>query len=76
MDFVVFIPLMIVDWLIFQEGRPLLLIAGWSIVSFMSYGVYSVVMHAHYGQTLGKMAAKVKVLSPRKLVFLVSGEHF
>ncbi|NLT70559.1 MAG: RDD family protein [Verrucomicrobiaceae bacterium] len=28
----------------------------------MSYGVYSVVMHAHYGQTLGKMAAKVKVL--------------
>ncbi|HSP42193.1 MAG TPA: RDD family protein [Luteolibacter sp.] len=62
-DSIVFIPLMVADLLILQEGRPIPLLAGWAIISFMSYSVYSVVMHALYGQTLGKMATKVKVLA-------------
>ncbi|MEM7791959.1 MAG: RDD family protein [Verrucomicrobiota bacterium] len=62
-DSIVFIPLMVADALILQEGRPIPLLAVWAIVSYMSYSVYSVVMHAIYGQTLGKMATKVKVLA-------------
>ena len=62
-DSIVFIPLMVADHFILQEGRPIPLLAGWAIISFMSYSVYSVVMHARYGQTLGKMATKVKVLA-------------
>lgn len=62
-DSIVFIPLMIADHFILQEGRPVFVLILWAIISYASYSVYSVVMHAKYGQTLGKMVAKVKVLN-------------
>ena len=34
----------------------------WCIISYSVYWLYSVVLHARYGQTLGKMATHVKVL--------------
>ena len=62
-DSIVFIPLVIADGFILQEGRPIVVLAIWSVISYLSYGVYSVLMHAKYGQTLGKMVTKVKVLN-------------
>ena len=62
-DSIVFIPLVIADHFLFQEGRPLLVLIFWAIISYSSYSIYSVIMHAKYGQTLGKMVAKVKVLN-------------
>ncbi len=62
-DSIVFIPLMIADHFLLQEGRPVLVLILWTIISYASYSIYSVVMHAKYGQTLGKMVAKVKVLN-------------
>lgn len=61
-DSFVFIPMMIADAWILQPERPLAVLACWGVISTMSYSVYSVLMHAKYGQTLGKMVAKVKVL--------------
>lgn len=66
-DSIVFIPLMVADALILQEGRPVPLLVSWAIVSYMSYSVYSVAMHAIYGQTLGKMVTKVKVLASSEM---------
>lgn len=43
-DSIVFIPLVVADSLILQEGRPVLLLAGWTVISFMSYSVYSVIV--------------------------------
>lgn len=62
-DSIVFIPLGIADFFLLQEGRPIVVLAIWGVVSYVSYSVYSVLMHAHYGQTLGKMVTKVKVLN-------------
>ena len=62
-DSIVFIPLIIADAFILQEGRPIAVLAIWGVVSYVSYSVYSVLMHARYGQTLGKMVTKVKVLN-------------
>ena len=62
-DGIVFIPLVIADAFLLQEGRPIFVLAIWGVVSYVSYSVYSVLMHARYGQTLGKMVTKVKVLN-------------
>lgn len=35
----------------------------WSVVFYSSYWLYSVLLHARFGQTLGKMAAGVRVLN-------------
>lgn len=42
--------------------RGSFVIITWSVVSYTVYWLYTVVLHARYGQTLGKMAARVKVL--------------
>jgi uncharacterized RDD family membrane protein YckC len=34
----------------------------WAIISHSAYWVYSVLMHGYYGQTVGKMAAGIKVV--------------
>lgn len=61
-DGFLFSPLIAVDLLVFQEGRPVALIAAWAVVSFLSFSVYSVFMHARFGQTIGKMITRVKVM--------------
>jgi uncharacterized RDD family membrane protein YckC len=49
--------------LIFREGRSTVVLVLWAIISFSIYSAYSVFLHARYGQTIGKMVAKVKVLN-------------
>lgn len=43
-----------------ERGAAIILI--WGAVSYSGYWLYSVLLHARYGQTLGKMAAGIKVL--------------
>ena len=43
-----------------DDGIALFLI--WSAIAYSSYWLYSVLLHARYGQTLGKRAMGVKVL--------------
>ena len=62
-DGLVFLPLGFLGVLLsFSERGPVLFIA-WSIASYSSHWLYSVLLHARYGQTLGKMAMGVKVLN-------------
>ena len=61
-DGFVFLPLGFVDgYLASPERGPFILIA-WGIVSYSIYWLYSVLLHARYGQTLGKMANNIIVL--------------
>ena len=38
-------------------------LVAWTIFALLAYVTYSVLMHARYGQTLGKMANDVRVLN-------------
>jgi uncharacterized RDD family membrane protein YckC len=61
-DGLVFAPLYFVDqWLHDMTTAPFAL-ALWFILYIFSTDAYSVLMHARYGQTLGKMIMGVKVL--------------
>ena len=62
-DGLVFIPLAIVSIFFInspEDGVALFLI--WSAIGYSSYWLYSVLLHARYGQTLGKRVMGVKVL--------------
>ena len=43
------------------ERGPFVLIV-WAVITYSAYWLYSVLLHAKYGQTFGKMAIGVKVL--------------
>jgi len=61
-DSLIFLPIGILDnYLNSAERGPFILIV-WAIVSYTAYWLYSVILHARYGQTLGKMVMRVKVL--------------
>jgi uncharacterized RDD family membrane protein YckC len=63
-DSIVFIPLMVIDHFVWKahSSIPILLIAIWHIAYSLSFSIYSILMHGKYGQTLGKMVMRVKVL--------------
>jgi uncharacterized RDD family membrane protein YckC len=52
----------LVDIWVYSLNIPLILTALWLLITNSSSYVYSVLMHGYYGQTLGKMACKIKVL--------------
>lgn len=62
-DGLVFMPVALLSKIIWSHsgGIPVFLLVLWSIVETLSFTVYSILMTGRYGQTLGKMAAKVKV---------------
>ena len=62
-DTFVFIPLFGVDWLVQQTTSAPVVLALWFVVYTLSFDIYSVTLHTKYGQTLGKMAMGIKVLS-------------
>jgi uncharacterized RDD family membrane protein YckC len=61
-DAAVWIPLIFVDLWVEANIHSHVLLALWLVVNTLSFDIYSVAMHAKYGQTLGKMALGVKVL--------------
>ena len=61
-DGILFLPMAFIDSRLLDPARPAAVILGWAAVSCSAFWLYSVCMHARYGQTLGKMATGVKVL--------------
>ena len=49
------------DYLSAPARGPLILVT-WAIFSYSAYWIYSVLLHARYGQTVGKRVMHVKVL--------------
>jgi uncharacterized RDD family membrane protein YckC len=61
-DGLVFMPISFLDSHLSSPERGSVVLIAWAIISYTAYWLYSVLLHARYGQTLGKMAARVKVL--------------
>lgn len=61
-DYFVLLPLDWIDSWAFAPNQPIPLIIVWSLISYPVYWLYSVLMHGFYGQTVGKMVCKVKVM--------------
>jgi uncharacterized RDD family membrane protein YckC len=62
-DSLVFMPLWGVDWLVQQTTKAPVVLALWFALYTLSFDIYSVALHAKYGQTIGKMQMGVRVLS-------------
>jgi len=62
-DGLIFYPISIVDTYMYPPtvGKPLLVI--WTIFTFLAYQTYSVLLHARYGQTVGKKATHIRVMN-------------
>ncbi len=62
-DSLVFIPLFLVDYFIWKNHRYVsaYFLLFWYTIYSLSYLIYSVLMHGNFGQTLGKMATRIKV---------------
>src|SRR5262245_35296525 len=52
----------LLDFWMFSLDLPTILTVLWLLIRNSANYVYSVMMHGYYGQTLGKMACRVKVL--------------
>ncbi len=62
-DGLVFLPVSLADaWYLSAPERGAAIILIWGTLSHVCYWLYSVLLHARYGQTLGKMMAGIKVL--------------
>jgi uncharacterized RDD family membrane protein YckC len=56
------LPFAFVDSYLADSSPSKAAILLWGTVSYSAYWLYSVLMHGHRGQTLGKMVARVRVL--------------
>ncbi len=61
-DGFVLAPLAFADGFLSSPERGALLLIAWAAISYSAYWLYSVLLHARGGQTLGKRAAHVRVL--------------
>lgn len=61
-DVVIFLPLGLAQYAIDRVEPSTAVMIPWLLIANLSLPVYSVLMHGWYGQTLGKMAMKVKVV--------------
>lgn len=61
-DGFVLAPLAFADGFLSSPGRGALILIAWAAISYSAYWLYSVLLHARDGQTLGKRAAHVRVL--------------
>ena len=61
-DGIVFVPIMFLDAALLSPERPSWLVIAWAAVSYSSYWLYRTLLHARYGQTIGKKLLQVKVL--------------
>jgi uncharacterized RDD family membrane protein YckC len=61
-DGLVFLPISLSDSYLSAPARGPLILISWAIVSYSAYWLYTVSLHARFGQTLGKRAMHVKVM--------------
>ena len=61
-DNLVFLPLMLINYLI-SGLEPTLVLYLWLLIASLAHPFYTFLMHGFYGQTLGKMAMNVKVVN-------------
>ena len=61
-DSLVFIPLNLCDSYLTAPERGNSTLITWALISYSAYWLYSVILHARSGQTLGKKAMKIRVL--------------
>jgi uncharacterized RDD family membrane protein YckC len=61
-DGLVFLPIAFLNNFLSDPQRDSGVLVVWAIISYSAYWLYSVLLHARYGQTLGKMATRIKVL--------------
>ncbi len=62
LDGLVFIPFIIIDIFLLKPERELIIVIPWLIFNYSIYFVYAIYFHWKFGQTLGKMIMKVKIL--------------
>jgi uncharacterized RDD family membrane protein YckC len=60
-DGLVFLPLGILNVYLSRPGRSPLVLVSWAIFFNSTVWAYSIIMHARFGQTVGKMVMHVKV---------------
>lgn len=58
----VFLPISLSDKYLSSPARGPMILISWAIFSYSAYWLYSVLLHARYGQTVGKRAMHVKVM--------------
>jgi len=61
-DGLIFLPLGFIDPWKYSQHIPIFLLVTWFLFHETVWYFYSVLMHGRYGQTLGKMACKIKVI--------------
>jgi uncharacterized RDD family membrane protein YckC len=61
-DGLVLMPITWIDSFVSSSNLSTHLIVEWAIISHSAAWVYNVLMHGYYGQTIGKMISKVKVV--------------
>ncbi len=61
-DGLVFLPVSLFNNYLSTPARGPTILISWAIVSYSAYWLYSVLLHARYGQTVGKRAMHVKVM--------------
>lgn len=61
-DGLVFLPISAFGSYLSSPARGSVVLISWAIVSYSAYWIYSVVLHARYGQTVGKRIMRIKVL--------------
>jgi uncharacterized RDD family membrane protein YckC len=61
-DGILFLPLGFMNGAIYQDGVPIWARVCWYVFASLAFVLYVVIMHALFGQTLGKMLTDVRVL--------------
>jgi uncharacterized RDD family membrane protein YckC len=61
-DGLVLFPISLFDSYLSAPARGPVILVSWAIFSYSAYWIYSVLLHARYGQTVGKRVMHVKVL--------------
>lgn len=61
-DSLLVIPLSLINMWLPSLAPPKFILVTWVVISFTAFYIYEILMHGFYGQTLGKMITKVKVV--------------
>src|SRR5579863_3568439 len=75
-DGLVFTPMSLFDKYLTAPARGPRILISWAILSYSTYWLYSVLLHAKRGQTVGKKAMGVKVMDSSEQRFPTLGQAF